>query len=184
MAAMTDGATVRSAETSVPMRTTRIVVTAAMVVASVAAAIGVINRRMMVVVMSKAVVTVDGEQPGTTVPCQRTEEVVGSCEERVLPVIKDMTEVGIAIGKIIAIKVGLGAYAQEVIQIDLVAIVVLLLVEVQLISHLVGEETRLLAGFFIVHSAEGNGSAEAEHEGKNHLFHIALMFRGLTFSFV
>ena len=111
---------------------------------------------------------------------QRPEEVVGRHEEGVLPVIEDVAQVGVAIGEVVAVDIALVAHAEEIVEVDLVAVVVLLVVEIELVGHLVGEEACLLAGFFVVHGTQCGESAEAQHEGGQDLFHIAYMFRGET----
>lgn len=138
-------------EATVPMRTTRSVEACAVVESAMSATIACEDDGMSIVVIPRGVVSVDGEHEGSMIPSQRTDEIISCCKERELPVVEDMAKVGVAIGQVIAIDVASGRDAHEIVEVDFVAVVVLLVVEVELIGHLVGEEARLLASFVVVH---------------------------------
>ena len=176
-ATMFDGTAVVASEASCPVvRTTGSVETMVEIVASVAPTIAPEHAGMIVVEIAYAVVAIDGEVPGSTQPGDRVEEVVGCCENVPLPVEQDMAQVGIAVGQVVAVNdVFLCRQVEKVIEIDFVAVVVLLVVEVQFISHLVREETGFFASAFVAHCLSCHCAA-SEDEGEDQLFHSAILF--------
>ena len=56
-----------------------------------------------------------------------------------------MSEVSESVTQIVLVKVALRVHTEEVSQIDLVCVVILLVIEIELIGHLVGQEKRLIA---------------------------------------
>ena len=119
--------------------------------------------RTIVVVISVGIVAIDGESPSATIPKERVEEIIGSSEDSILPVEQNVTKVGITIGEITTVNVVGCLYAEQIVEVDLVAVFVLLVVEVQLIGHLVGEEQSLLASLLVVHCMQRD-SCEETHE--------------------
>ncbi len=148
---MSDVMTICATEATIPVRTTLNIETAMMIEAAVTTTIAVVNRGMTIIVIPYAIITIDGEEPTVVQPRERTEEVVGGSEDGVLPVVQDMTQVGIAVSQIVAIDIISCLDPQEVVKVDLVAVVVLLVVQVQFISHLIREETGLFASLFVAH---------------------------------
>ena len=176
-AVMIHGITICSAESSIPVRTTMFVEATVMIDATVSAVIAVINRRKTIVKIACAVVTIDGKEPSVMKPSQRTEEVVSGGEDSVLPVVENMTNVSIAISEIVAIDLVCRLDAQQVVEVDFIAVVVLLIIQVELIGHLIREETGLFACLFVAHGREREDGADAQHQGEHVLFHIAFSVR-------
>ena len=102
-------------------------------------------------VVTVRVAGIDAEVPVAGFPVEGTIEV-GSCHEGVvLPVEQDVAQVKVALCPIDAIQVVDGIDAHQVVKVHLVGGLVLLLGEVQLVCHLVGEEQCLLAGLLVTH---------------------------------
>ena len=102
-------------------------------------------------VVTVGIAGIDAEVPVAGFPVEGTIEV-GSCHEGVvLPVEQDVAQVKVALCPIDAIQVVDGVDAHQVVKVHLVGGLVLLLGEVQLVCHLVGEEQCLLAGLLVTH---------------------------------
>ena len=158
--AMSHRAAVVAAQASAPVRTTAAIVAGSEEVAPVSAAIAYVDVGTMVEEVAIGVVAIDGEGPYTAVPEQRVEEIVGGCEDGVLPVEEYVAQVGVAIAQVSAIDIVGSLHAHQVVEIDLVAVLILLVVEVELVGHLVGEEESLLAGLFVAHGCCRKDAAE------------------------
>lgn len=181
---VSDRATVIPPEATTPvMRTTRDIVACVVVEASVAAAIAPEHARVVVVEVTYAVVTIDGEMPGTTIPRYRIQEVICCGKDGPLPVEEDVAKVGIAICQVVAInEVILCGETEQVVEVDFVAVIVLLIVQVKLVCHLVRDETGFFASAFVTHGVCGEGAA-GEDEGEDNLFHSCILFRVLNIFF-
>ena len=138
----------------VNMRATGNIIACTMIEAAMTTTIAVIDSGMTKVIMTYAVMAIDGEIPSAMQPGQWTEEIVSGGEERVLPVKQNVTNVCIAIGQIVAIEVVSRLNAQQIVEIDFIAITILLIGQVQLVCHLIGEEAGLFACFIVTHGRE------------------------------
>lgn len=123
-----------------------------------------VNGGTMIEEVAVGIVAIDGERPSTTVPKKRMEEVVGRSEDAVLPVEEDVTQVGIAVDEIVAVDIIGRLHTEQIVEVDLVAIFVLLVVEVELIRHLIGEEQSLLASLLVIHCMQRNNCEETHEE--------------------
>jgi hypothetical protein len=151
---------------------------------SVTTSIAPEDMRMIVVEVPHTIVTIDGEIPGAANPGHGVQEVVGGCEEGPLPVEEDVAQVGVATSEVAAVEeVVLRGETEQVVEVDFVAVVVLLVVEVEFISHLVREEAGFFASSFVAHGLCSE-CAEGENQGEDKLFHIAQFFRSYTPLFV
>lgn len=176
---VSDGTAVVPPEASAPVIwTTGSVEAVVEVVASVAAAITPKHTGMIVVEVTHAVVAVDWEVPSATQPGDGIQKVVRGGEYAPLPIEEDVAKVGIAVCEVVAIdNVALRGEAEEVVEVDFVAVVVLLVVEVELVGHLIGEETGFFASTFVAHSVSGECAA-GEDECEDKLFHCSMILRG------
>ena len=68
-AMMVHGMTIHTTEASVPMRTTRDIISAMVIKATMSSVIAVIDCRETIVVIACVVVTIDGEEPSIVKPC-------------------------------------------------------------------------------------------------------------------
>ena len=69
-----------------------------------------------------------------------------------MPVEEHIAQVKVAMRPVCTIEVVIGVYAHQVVEVDLVGSLVLILGEVELVCHLVGEKQSLLACLLIAHS--------------------------------
>lgn len=112
--------------------------------------------RMRIIEVVHCVVAIDRIMPGPTQPLQRMKEIIHGREDAELPVQQDMAQVCIPISQIRAIDLIRCLHAEEIVQVDLVAVVILLTVQVQLIRHLVGKIKSLVACLFVWHTHNGH----------------------------
>lgn len=136
-AVMNDGSMMLTTETTIPMWTTRCIITCVKIWTSMSATIAEIDSGVRIVEMAGVVMMIDGQQPGAAIEGQRAEEIVGCHKQRILPVVQNVAKIGIAVRQIVAIDVACRLHTQKIVQVDLIAIVILLIVEIQLIGHLV-----------------------------------------------
>ena len=125
-----------------------------MIETTVTATIGMVNSGIAIVVISYTIIAIDGEEPAIVKPRERTEEIVRSSENGILPIVEDVAKVCIAVGQIISIDIVCRLDAEQIVEVDLIAVVVLLIIEIQFVGHLVREETGLLASLSIAHCGE------------------------------
>lgn len=105
----------------------------------------------IVEVVAMRVARIDTEVPVTSIPVDRTIEVRGTAEQLILPVEQDVTHIQVTVVPVCSVEVGTGVHAQQVVEVDLVCCLILILGQVQLVSHFVSQEQRLLAGLLISH---------------------------------
>ena len=86
---------------------------------------------------------INTEVPAPCTPIKRTIEIGCSPESRQLPVEQNVTNIKISPCPVCAVKVIHCRYTHQIIEIYLVASIILLVSEIQFISHLVGEEESL-----------------------------------------
>ena len=72
-----------------------------------------------------------------------------------MPVVEYAAEVFVAVAPVDAFDFVGGVDAEEVVEVDLVGVVVLLLVEVELVGHLVGEVEGFATCVFVTHCIGG-----------------------------
>lgn len=124
----------------------------AVVMPTVSAAIYIEEMRTAIVeVVAMRIASVDAEVPVTCIPIDGTIEVSGAAEQLILPVEQDVAHIHITVVPVGSVEVGTGVHAQQVVEVDLVRCLILILGQVQLVSHFVSQEQRLLAGLLISH---------------------------------
>ncbi len=109
------------------------------------------------------IVSVDGEDPCATPPKERSNEVVGLEQQVELPVEQYVSEVCESVAQIVLVEVSFGFHAEEVIKVDLIRIVILLVVEVELVCHFIGQIESLLACSPVTHSRHANYCGQHSH---------------------
>lgn len=82
-----------------------------------------------------------------------------------------MSEVGEPVTQIVLVKVALRVHTEEVIQIDLVCVVILLVIEIELIGHLVGEVESLLACSLVTHCRCADHCGQCCYQCQDVTFH-------------
>ena len=141
-----------------------IVAVSAYSVPGVCTMIGVIEvRTSEVEIVTVRVTGIDAEVPVTGVPVQRTIEI-RSCDEGIpLPVKQDIAQIKITTLPIGSVHIVTAGDTHQVVEIDLIGCLVLLICEIQLISHLVGQEQGLVASLLIAHCVCRYGRCQHHH---------------------
>ena len=103
---------------------------------------------------------VDAEMPVASLPVQWAIEISGCQVGLILPVEQYVTQVEVALCPIHTIKVCLGVYAHQVVEVNFVCCLILLFGKIELIGHLVGQEQGLLTGLLITHCIGGHREGE------------------------
>lgn len=129
-----------------------------------------------VVVTITVILTVDGEYPSSRLPRHGVAEVVSSHEDIVLPVLQDAAQVAQAVVVVIAIEVGLGVNVEQVVKVDFIGILILLVVEVELVCHLVREVECFCLCAGERHCSGTHLGSHHKHQGEDNLFHSSMVF--------
>ena len=173
-----------TSQTTIPNRTAIAIEAVAIVAATVSAIIGNPYRRTAIVEVTAIVVAVDGEVPTTCTPSYRAEEIIGCHQEIVLPVVQDAAEVVETIRVVVAIEIGGSVDTKEVVEVDLIGVVILLVVEVELIGHLIGQVESLCLCTLETHCAGTHPGCHHDYEGEKELFHSCIFLCCLTMRFL
>ena len=160
-----------TAKASVPYRTTIGIEATLVVETAVSAIIRSPHAGASIEVIAAIVVAIDGEVPAACTPHDRTQEVIGNHQEVVLPVVQDAAEVVQSVAVIAAVEIRRRINTKEVIEVDFVGIVVLLLVEVQLVCHLVRQVESLCLCAVETHCIGTHPGCHHKNCGENKLFH-------------
>ncbi len=102
-------------------------------------------------VIASRIAGIDAEVPDAIGPVQWTIEVCGGTEGIPLPFEQYVAHVKVTTLPIGAIYIIVAGDAHQVVKVNLVGGLVLLIVEVQLVGHLVGQEQGFVAGLFVTH---------------------------------
>ena len=165
---------VHATEAAVPYGATVEVEAACEVEAPVPTAIVPEDGGTMVEVVAVGVVAEYGEVPATAEPEDGAEEIIYGGEGGPLPVVEDVAQVLVAVRQVTDVgQVGLGVEREQIVEVDFVSVVVLLVVEVELVGHLVGEIVSTLASGLIVHGVGSHPGEEGEQQGCQILLHKA-----------
>lgn len=116
------------------------------------------------------VACVDDETERAAVPVQRVIEIGGGHIQVVLPRTQHKAEVAVATAPVVAVDIATITHAVEIVEIDFVDGLVLFGTEVQLISHLVGQEQGFPLCLGVRHSLGGDGHDHQHCQGYQ-LFH-------------
>jgi len=94
---------------------------------------------------------VNSEVPVPCVPIERAVEIVGSAIESILPVEEYVTQVEVTSCPVVGIKVTCHINVHQVVEVNLVSGLILVVGEIELVCHLVGQEEGLLPCLLIAH---------------------------------
>ena len=144
-------------------------------VPGVVATISVIEMRTSEVeVVTVWVTGVNAEVPVAGVPVQWTIEI-GCCEEGIpLPVKQDIAQVEVTALPVGSVHIVTAGDTHQIVEIDLIGCLVLFVSEIQLISHLVGQEQGFIASLLIAHCVCRDGCCQHHHQRDKHLFHTRI----------
>jgi len=155
------------------------VISATVVVAAIAvdmprmsATIGDIEvRTSEVEVVAMRIAGIDAEVPVAGLPVEGAIEI-GGCQEGVpLPVEKNITQVKVTTLPVNTEYIVATSHTHQIVEIDLIASLVLLVGEVELIGHLIGQEQSLVTGLLETHGGGRDCDCQHRHQGHQHLFH-------------
>jgi hypothetical protein len=94
---------------------------------------------------------IDAEVPVACAPIQWTVEVAGSDICLPLCIQQYVAEITVAALPVVTIDIIVTRHTHQVVEIDLIGGLILFISKIQLISHLIGQEQRLVASLFITH---------------------------------
>jgi hypothetical protein len=133
---------------------TIVVTTTSMNVPGMSATIGGIEvRTSEVEVVTVGIAGIDTEVPVACLPVEGTVEIAGCQEGIPLPVEQDIAQVEVTALPIGSEHVMTARHAHQIVEVDLVSGLILLIGQVELVGHLVGQEQGLVAGLLIAHCA-------------------------------
>ena len=122
-------------------------------------------------VVTVRIAGIDAEVPVACLPVEGTVEIAGCQEGIPLPVEKDITQIEVATLPVDAKHVGATCHTHQIVEVDLITSLVLLVGEVELIGHLIGQEQSLSAGLLETHGGGRDCDCQHRHQGHQHLFH-------------
>ena len=94
---------------------------------------------------------IDAEVPVASVPVEGAIEI-GGCDKGVpLPVEQDIAQIEVTTLPIGSEHIVASCHTHQVVEVDLISCLVLLISQIQLISHLISEEEGLVAGLLVAH---------------------------------
>ena len=129
------------------------------------------GRRSEVEVVTVRITGVDAEVPVASFPVEGTIEIAGCDKGIPLPVEKNITQIEVATLPVDAKHVRATRHTHQIVEVDLVTSLVLLIGEVELIGHLIGQEQGLSAGLLETHGGGRDCDCQHRHQGHQHLFH-------------
>ena len=122
-------------------------------------------------VVTMRIARIDAEVPVTVAPVEWAIEIACLAESAPLPVEQDIAHVEIAALPIIAIHIVIARYPHQVVEINLVGSFVLLVCQIQLVSHLVSQEQSFVACLFVAHCLARCCYCQHCNQGYHHLLH-------------
>ena len=127
-------------------------------------------------VVTMGVAGIDAEVPVTSLPVEGTVEV-GSCHKGVpLPRIEDIAQVEVAALPVDAKDVVDAGHSHQVVEVNLVGGLVLCISQIQLVSHLIGQEQRLVTGLLVAHCTCRHSCGQHHHQCEKYLLHNRRVF--------
>ncbi len=115
-------------------------------------------------IIAVGIARVHGEVPDVVEEVKRAVEIGRFEEKVVLPIEQNITQIEVALQPVIAVKVVGRTDAHEIVEVHLVARLILLVGEVELVRHLVRKKQRALAGLVVTHRA---GISSKQHGGED-----------------
>ena len=165
--------------------TTSVVVTASTYsVPSVSTSVSCIEvRTSKVEVVTMRIACIDAEVPVACIPVKRTVEI-SSVDKRIpLCFQQDIAHVEVTTLPIGSIYIVIAVDTHQVVEVNLVGCLILLIRQVQLVSHLVRQEECLVTCLFVTHGMGRNRHGQYCYQGHHYLFHNRMVFNCSTFIF-
>ena len=129
-----------------------IVTVSAYHVPSVSATIGGIeDRTSEEEVVAVRIACIDGKVPESVKPVEWTVEVT-CCTERIpLPIVQDIAQIQVAALPVGSEHIVTARHTHQIVEVDFVCSLILLVSQVQFVSHLVCQEESLVASLLVAH---------------------------------
>jgi len=145
-----------------------------------AAIAGIEHGAPEVEVVAVRIAQIDSEVPVAVAPVEWAIEVGGIDEGLPLPVEQHIAHVQIAALPVGAVHIVVAGHPHQIVEVDLVGGLILLVGEVQLVGHLVGQEQGLVSGLLVAHGFARSCSEQHHGQGYHHLCHSRILFSGST----
>lgn len=150
---------------------------ASVVVPAMSSAIGVEESGTAEIeIVAVRIARVDAEMPEPRAPIEGTVEIACRQIRAVLPVEQDIAQVNIAALPVSPVNLVGVVHAQEIIEIHLIGGLILLLGEVKLVCHLVGQEQSLLSSLFVTHGVCRERHSKNGESQQQILLHSLIVF--------
>ena len=91
------------------------------------------------------------EVPASGIPVERTVEIRGCAESSVLPVEQDVAEVEVALSPVCSVQVVIVVDSHQIVKVHFIGGLILVVGEIELVCHLVGEEQCSFASLLVTH---------------------------------
>jgi hypothetical protein len=111
----------------------------------------VIHSRMRIEEMTSCIMAIDGKVPAGIPPNNGTQEIICSHEKAVLPIIKDITEIGATMTIAQTIDIAMRTQTEQIIEVDFISIIILVCIEIQLVCHLIRKIKGLVTCLLVTH---------------------------------
>jgi hypothetical protein len=136
---------------------------------------GVEHRTTEVEVVTMWIASINAEVPETITPVEWTIEI-GSCAECLpLPIQQNIAQVQVTTLPVVAIDIVITRHTHQVVEVDFIGSLILLVRQVQLVSHLVCQEQSLVACLFVAHCLARCCYRQHCYQGYHHLLHITFI---------
>ena len=140
---------------------------------------GVEHRTTEVEVVTMWIASINAEVPETITPVEWTIEI-GSCAECLpLPIQQNIAQVQVTTLPVVAIDIVITRHthqvAHQVVEVDFIGSLILLVRQVQLVSHLVCQEQSLVACLLVAHCLARCCYRQHCYQGYHHLLHITFI---------
>ena len=121
------------------------------------------------------IASINAEVPETITPVEWTIEVCSCAECLPLPIQQDIAQVQVTTLPVVAINIIVTRHAHQVVEVDFIGSLILLVRQVQLVSHLVCQEQSLVACLLVAHCLARCCYRQHCYQGYHHLLHITFI---------
>ena len=136
---------------------------------------GIEVRTSEVEVVTMWITEIDSEMPVTSLPVKWTIEIAGCYKGVPLPVEEYISEVEITTLPIGSEYIVASCDTHQVVKVDLVGCLILCVRQVQLVSHLVGEEQGLVTSLLVAHGTCCHRGGQHHCQCEKQLFHNRIL---------
>ena len=127
-------------------------------------------------VVTMRIAAIDAEVPVTSLPVQRAVEVAGCNVGIPLPVEEYIAQIEVTALPVDAKHIVATCNPHQVVEVNLISCLVLCIRQVQLVSHLVGQEQGLVASLLVAHCTCCHRGGQHHHQCEKHLLHNLISY--------